>query len=453
MRRARALCISLAMVAAVPATATSPGVDDTKEGTVAVHLIQKAGYKGSASGDALSPDGATAALIGDSADPEAFGSTISTIELEQSLEKVVIASAVLSVKGPGQGILWLRAHDDDRRLLYANTMYLPVEERDGTAERRLVVNVPRRAKRLFFGVALKGRGELNATALRARFDPELALQRTTDAEVNLQAAVSAIKENALHADRISWDSMQTSLDVAKNMGESYQNYPVYRRLLAQLGDGHSFMLAPHDAELGRRSTRSVEPYRVEVASGGVGYVKIPGISGGDTMAAELISTEIQADICAVSATVVSWIVDLRSNTGGNMWPMLRSLSPFLSRAGSGAFVDRNGDEKPWVISGEPQCDLKSARVAVLVGSRTSSSGELTAIAFKGRQETRFFGEPSSGRATSNRSVELPDGARLLITNARAKDRAGKFHERIVPDQIASDEEAILSATEWLMEKR
>ena len=65
-----------------------------------------------------------------------------------------------------------------------------------------------------------------------------------------------------------------------------------------------------------------------------------------------------------------------------------------------------------------------APVAVLVGSRTASSGEAAALRFIGRPGARTVGQPTDGFTTGNSDYGLADGARLLFPTGRIRDRLG-----------------------------
>ena len=47
------------------------------------------------------------------------------------------------------------------------------------------------------------------------------------------------------------------------------------------------------------------------------------------------------------AELAGWIVDLRGNTGGNMWPMLAGFGPVLGEGTAGFFIDPDGVGVPW----------------------------------------------------------------------------------------------------------
>ena len=147
-----------------------------------------------------------------------------------------------------------------------------------------------------------------------------------------------------------------------------------------------------------------------------------------------------------------------------MWPMLNGLDPLLGPGPFGAFRAPSGQLQNWVRSGEgitvggaasdrpPFYTLGAADapVAVLLGSRTASSGEMTAIALAGRARTRSFGARSAGFTTANVPIPLSDGSVLVITTAYARDRTGReFTGSMVPDELVEEQEAEVAAVRWL----
>lgn len=175
---------------------------------------------------------------------------------------------------------------------------------------------------------------------------------------------------------------------------------------------------------------------------------------------------------ADSSPRCGWIVDLRNNSGGNMWPMLLGVEPLLRIPGDGiqvlGMLRGAGPNVPWESHdgtlmakgrpmlgfGQPGYRLREpgGPVAVLLGERTASSGEATALAFRGRPDTRSFGAPTAGFATSNSSIRLPDGTLFLLTDTLMADRNGVGDGGpIVPDQVTDGEAATLAAAHrWLL---
>jgi C-terminal processing protease CtpA/Prc len=144
-----------------------------------------------------------------------------------------------------------------------------------------------------------------------------------------------------------------------------------------------------------------------------------------------------ADLRAAGAC--SFIIDLRRDHGGDMFPMIAGLAPLFADGPVGSFVANQG-ETVWRIENHGVSnawnDVRPAKphpldrgallpVAVLTGPGTASSGESVLVSFIGRPATRSFGQPSAGLSTSNGFHPLSDGAALAVMNAVLADRAGR----------------------------
>ena len=177
--------------------------------------------------------------------------------------------------------------------------------------------------------------------------------------------------------------------------------------------------------------------------------------------------QIQDAIAAADRDdLIGWIVDLRSNGGGNMWPMIAGVGPLLGDGPLGYFINPLGTETPWeyrdgssfsggfpVTTVTPPYRLRrpQPRVAVLSNIGIASSGEATLIAFRLRPNTRSFGEATCGLSTANATYPLSDGATLTLTTSVMADRAkNRFGDRIPPDEVLTDQaQAIQRAIAWL----
>ena len=166
-----------------------------------------------------------------------------------------------------------------------------------------------------------------------------------------------------------------------------------------------------------------------------------------------------------------WIVDLRSETGGNMWGVLAGVGPLLGEGELGYFLYPDGNKLRWyyengeakygnsvaIDMGKDQYSLKRPNppVAVLIGSMTTSAGEAVAVAFRGREKTRFFGASTKGFSTANQLFYLSDQATIMLTVAVDADRTGKTYSgAIIPDEIVEpakgETEVIDAASAWLL---
>jgi C-terminal processing protease CtpA/Prc len=91
------------------------------------------------------------------------------------------------------------------------------------------------------------------------------------------------------------------------------------------------------------------------------------------------------------------------------------------------------------------------RVAVLTDNNVASSGEATAVAFRGRPNTRTFGTPTCGVPSGNSQFVLEDSAQLYLTTSRDADRTRhEYDGPLPPDETISDSNALVArAIAWL----
>lgn len=214
-------------------------------------------------------------------------------------------------------------------------------------------------------------------------------------------------------------------------------------LLKALGDGHSFLMAPDRLVSARsREQATFQSARFKLLGNDVGYVEVPGFRGSDPVLKRRYSTSVAQALHAGSrAGVRAWVVDLRGNTGGNMWPMLAGLEPLLRDQPIGWSQQRDGRRRAWHVEAAEGAgtlpDLARMPVAVLTSERTASAGEAVVVAFRGRPHTRSFGAPTAGLATGNTGYRLQDGTMLHLTTTSFVDRLQIVHVGpIQPDERA-----------------
>lgn len=207
---------------------------------------------------------------------------------------------------------------------------------------------------------------------------------------------------------------------------------------------------------------------IEARPDRLGYVSIGRYLGDIGDDADLYAADLAGRVKATDREVCGWLVDLRSNGGGNMWPMLAGLAPLLEEGEVGFFTLPTGSVEPWEIRGSVALWNGAAMVdnsleapthlgrpiAVLISSFTGSSGEAVAVAFHGQEGVRFFGQPTAGLTTSNEPVELSDGALIALTMSNFTDRLGLQYGQgisVEPDEPTADfSTAENAAVEWLL---
>lgn len=410
------------------------------------------GYVASGQGDPWSATGATVSARSQRDATGKFGGAIGAVAAAPLRQQRVVMSAQISADaGTAGAAIWLRADGPDGRLLFATSGTLPVDGGNAPAAREISLVVPPQATLLVYGLVFNGNGAARAESLKlraqdapagtAQADARLAGNADVSAAQVLESALRIVRENALRADTVDWTGAPARLRAGIDPnGPAQDAHAAVRLLLKQLGDNHSFLLDSAAAEQQRRGGGPTEPARVELIGAGLGYILLPGFSGRGEDAARQFSAAVSGDIARLAAQAdKGWIIDLRRNSGGNMWPLLAALRPLLGAEKLGSSRLRSGEEKPWQLDADDTAaalpDLRGARAAVLIGSATSSAGEAVATAFRGRPGTRLFGEATDGRATMNSSYPLPDGSLLQLATALMVDRTGAaVTGRLEPDE-------------------
>jgi carboxyl-terminal processing protease len=376
-------------------------------------------------------------------------------------------SAELGTKDVGAGAsLWIRVDAGTQMLILDNGTADALSGTKDWTRRRVAAVVPNEATTIVVGLLLRGGGTMTARGVRLEtIDPGSAPMSET-AKTMIDTAIRLTKEKALKAPDVNWPSVEPMVRLsAAGATTAADTYPAIRYLLGALGDHHSFLMPPSATSDFKSGAVQNPPPDVRAMPDKTGYISVPAYSGGEAASMKAYAVRAHELLVAAAPNVsCGWVVDLRSNGGGNMWPMLAGLKPFLGGSGLGSFEGRDGNGPKWIagqgIGAEPPASLNALEnswVAVLTGPRTASSGEAVTIAFRGRPRTRSFGQGTAGLSTSNQNVPLPDGSMMLLTTAIELDRDGnKYGGVIQPDvNIAAapagtpTDPVLSAATTWL----
>lgn len=404
-------------------------------------------------GDVLSPDGASLTLHSRPDTTQGNGAAVAVIDATPYRQQRVRLSGEIGTRDVQGGAgLWLRADAATGMVAFANSQRMPVSGDADDAFREIEIYVPATADRLLVGPLLMGPGRMSVTRLRLERAPPRSDDRVPPAEI-VNDAVQRIRAHALNADRVDWK--QAEAEIGRRMPNVHtadDAYGVIGSLLQKLQDGHSGLLPPREVQRfageGRPSFKPVVDVR-----DAVGVIIVPSFSGTDAEAGAAFARDLASAIAAhASEAPCGWVVDLSRNGGGNMWPMLTGLYPLLGSATPGYFRDRDGHQRAWSIQ-PPNVrapDLSAAPVVVVTGTKTASSGEAIAVAFRGRPYVRSVGQPTAGVSTSNQMYTLPGGAGLNLTTARFVDRTGRaYGDALVPDETVPEAEAVSHAVALL----
>ncbi|MGN5636428.1 S41 family peptidase [Streptomyces sp. AC154] len=307
------------------------------------------------------------------------------------------------------------------------------------------------------------------TAADADADADAGTEDTMapKARAYLASALDVMEKHALVTEDVDWPKLrQAALTEARQAQTPSDTYRAIRQALRDLNDEHSAFYDPEAASesLNAPADDLLLPEGRRLA-GGIGHLTLPP-EPSDRVAAPYVRSARSTVAEFDGQGVCGWIIDLRSNHGGDMWGPLAAVGPLLGDGTVGSAVYADGKKSPWTLkNGTPSQYLDSwgpakplARpappVAVLTSRRTASAAEALTIAFRGRPDTRTFGEATKGVPTANAPYRLSDGALVILTVAREADRTGHlYHGPLEPDVKVPENEAPAAAAEWLGKQR
>ncbi len=318
------------------------------------------------------------------------------------------------------------------------------------------------------------------------------------AEARIREAIETVQPVAYRSGQVAWDDLAAEMrSRAEGAADTADMLPVYQTLLSGLGDGHSFLQPPVEVMAAWRERYGDQPFvpgqpsrrrpsstfvgrgfeeAVDLTSPGGATIRMvapPAFAGGGE-AADAYADRLFEQVAAGAGAACGYVVDLRGNTGGNIWPMLVGLSGLLGDGPQGLFRNADGADVDYaalragvaVVAEGPDAGVVLARardwrplpgltdapVAVLVDDGTASSGEGVALAFVGRPFTRSFGARTYGVASANQGYTLGDGVTLVVTVAMMRDPSGATHpEGYAPDDPVdpAGEAVVEAALAWL----
>ncbi|MGA3262458.1 MAG: S41 family peptidase [Terracidiphilus sp.] len=117
------------------------------------------------------------------------------------------------------------------------------------------------------------------------------------------------------------------------------------------------------------------------------------------------------------------LLDLRDSSGDDPQQGLRLANFFLKQ---GTLATLEGQKYPkQTFTADPAQFFCDAPLAVLVNRGTYSAAELTAAAIEDLKRGDVVGERTFGEGSVQKTIELPDGAALLLTVAKFESPGGK----------------------------
>lgn len=293
----------------------------------------------------------------------------------------------------------------------------------------------------------------------------------------LHPTVLKAKETSLYANEVDWNTVNAKfIELTKDAEnqEEYKNGLQY--LINSLGDKHGHIRSLEDNSIvvsyqgkytgvDTRNTEFVNSvindisarFSYRMLENNIGYLKVVGIGPGNVKEQADFIREGLVDL--KEKGVNKWIVDLRFNGGGNMEPMISGLAPLIGEGFVAGAINRDNEIREYIIEDGQfynfdrlVCEMdnlprikQGEKVVVLLSRYTISSGELVAIAFKGRKNTIFIGEDTAGYTTGNGYDKINDELVLVISQDVFIDRDKKRYD----NKVGVDEQIEFQHTEFL----
>jgi len=307
----------------------------------------------------------------------------------------------------------------------------------------------------------------------------------------LDTVVNIIHKEALNRDSVNWALLTKEVyEKAANANKLQDVIPAIQYIFDQLHDNHGAIIYKH-VQFGSHKTKpsyskelmeqiktiGMPPkLKVKILENNYGYILIPSINSTNVQENSKYAQEIKDSIYSISSKKLKgWIIDLRLNPGGNMYPMIGGIGAIIGDGKAGTFINNNKQIlNVWSIkNGDVYVDTthstytinrnninyKGTKIAVLIGPITQSAGEATAISMKGRPNTRFFGENTGGFTTGNITHALKDNISLLVAASIETDRNNNVYRTMVtPDVLIyggdnfldlNNDKKIEAALSWL----
>jgi len=265
----------------------------------------------------------------------------------------------------------------------------------------------------------------------------------------VRKAVNIMDKNGLYAEGKQWDSAKNA--ALKSNPETMEDaYYVVREALKVAGGKHSF-LSPAN-RVAEDNVREWEMPSVSMLDNNIASVKLPPFHGNKEEGLKYANTVLEG----IPEDISGVIIDLRGNTGGNMYPMIAAVHRFIPD-GNDMLRFKTRKRISWIprsfvlnAVGVTEKSYLDCPVSILTDSLTASSGEATLLCFRGLNNVKTFGCPTAGYASSNCPFTMPDGSSLVLTTGCDVARTDEefCDDPIAPDAVTFTPEA--EAVNWLV---
>jgi len=408
-----------------------------------------------------------------------YASFSQSIKIEGDSLKYITLSVYTRKSNPKIIVnLWCQIRDKNNKMIGVQT--IPVDSTINIWQKNSAnIILDSDAKKITIGGVLKGIGEAWFDDFDIKDIKISSAPSSSSAKAYHKDFIKIVQQNSLYSSSLNWIKINEVTAKLSGGVQTLQDIKFLNKYVLQklqeAGDYHSFVQDKANAEKSEKDAINPERAEGKVLANHIGYIYVPGIFSQNAEVNKKFASEIQDHIkmLDLSNDIQGWVIDLRDNNGGNLYPMIAGVGPLLGSGTLGYFPKNDGimnKKNGWsyekgqailgnesVMSIKPFYELKqpSKKIAILINANTGSSGEMLAISFIGNNHARLFGQNSAGYTTGNINFPLSDGDILYLASTRTADRKKKIYTgQIIPDEIvpySTDKElAIKAATDWIM---
>ena len=267
----------------------------------------------------------------------------------------------------------------------------------------------------------------------------------------VKKAVKLMDKHGLFAEGPAWEQTRAAALEAKP-GSKEEAYEIARTALKVAGGKHSFISTVERQQESATEDKATEP-SVTTVDDGILLIVLPHFSGQSADENQRYAKAV-LDALPEADAPKGVVIDLRGNTGGNMYPMIAAIHRFLPDDNILRFktrkftmpVTKESVLRNVGLSARPALDCP---VALLTDEWTASSGEAVLLCFRGLEKARTFGAPTAGYASANAPYPMPDGSQLVLTTGCDMARTGEIFcdDPIAPD--VTTDQPLEEATKWI----
>lgn len=271
-------------------------------------------------------------------------------------------------------------------------------------------------------------------------------------KVYVTQALKIMKNKSVNKGKLNWeDIFDKTLTESSNAKTIKETYPAIKNALSSLNDSHSNFYPENVVRaytLGYKATGQEFPViKSELLENQYAYISLPDIGSFNKGDWNLYINTFYTKVNDLQKrNPKGWIIDLRGNFGGMLYPMYAAIAPFLDNKNvvgtkdaegkieyynykKGRFYEGSTATQLFQLTQKEPKPIKKP-VAILVNKVTGSSAEFITAAFVGQKNAKIIGTNTQGLTSGNQEYKLSDGSFLVLTIGNIVDRTGKEYTKI-----------------------